>query len=111
MAYDNTGNKYFRCILEAGGDIGCKLFLLDTIDIVGTVQAAGYISDGKAHGVRKGDFVLVRRWTTLPLLETEVTGVVANPILGSTLHIVMALNATTGAPDLGDPLVIPITNT
>lgn len=112
MAYDNTGNRYFRVFLEGGGDVGCKLFLLDTVDAVASVQAAGYISDGAAHGVRKGDFVLARRWTTLPAADSELKSAAASPniILGSTLHIVMGIGAT-GAPDLGDALAIPIANT
>lgn len=114
MAYDNTGNKYCRAVLEFGGDIGGKLWVLDTVDAISSVYAAGYISDGKALGFRKGDVVINRRWTTtLPAADSELVTAAgsANILISVVIHFVIGINATTGAPDLTDGVAITATNT
>src|SRR5262245_27409574 len=105
MAYDNTGNKYCRKVLEIGGDIGGSVWWLDTVDADTVVRAAGYISDGKALGFRKGDIVFSRRWTTtLPQSDSELltAAAVANVLISVFLHFVIGINPTPGAPDLTD---------
>jgi hypothetical protein len=113
MAYDNTGNKYCRKVLDLGGDIGGSLWVLDTVDAETAVDAAGYISDGKALGFRKGDIVIARRWTTtLPAADSELITPdgTANDLISVFLHFVIGINATTLAPDLTNGLAITATN-
>jgi hypothetical protein len=114
MAYDNTGNKYLRRVLEFGGDIGGALYILDTVDAIATVYGIGYITDGKAQGMRKGDIVIVRRWTTtLPVAESELLTAAAgaNVLISVVIHFVIGIAATTGIPDLTDGIAITATNT
>lgn len=113
MAYSNTDNKYLRKVLDLGGDIGGSVWCLDTIDAETAVDAAGYITDGKAQGFRKGDLVINRRWTTtLPLLDSELTTAVgsANIIISVFLHVVVGVDPTTLLPNLSNGIAITITD-
>lgn len=113
MAYDNTDNQYCRCVLDFGGQIGGKLWVLDTVDAETAVDAAGYISDGAALRFRKGDIVINRRWTTtLPVADSELktAGNVANILISVFIHFVIGINATTLVPDLTNGLAITATN-
>lgn len=114
MAYSNSDLKYCRKILDFGGEIGGSLWMLDTVDAVSSVYAAGYISDGDKLGFRKGDIVINRRWTTtLPAADSELKTAAgtANVLISVYIHFVIGINATTLLPDLTDGLAITATNT
>lgn len=113
MAYSNAENAYCRCVLEFGGAIGGKLWVLDTVDAETAVDAAGYISDGDDLGFRKGDIVINRRWTTtLPVADSELKTAAgsANIIISVFIHFVIGINATTLLPDLSNGIAITATN-
>ena len=102
-----------RKVLDFGGDVGGGLWVYDTPDAVATVYAAGYITDAWAKGMRKGDVVIHRRWTTtIPVADSEVLTAagVANILLGGTIMYVMGIS-TAGAADLADGTAISVTNT
>jgi len=111
MAYVS---KHFRSVLGLGGQIGGNMWVYDTADAVSDVYAAGYISDGKDKGVRKGDLIFVRRWNSaVPTSDSELKTAdgAANDLQGITIHWAIGINATTGAVDLTDGLAITATNT
>lgn len=113
MAYSNTDNKYCRKVLDLGGEIGGALWVLDTVDAETAVDAAGYITDGKELGFRKGDLVINRRWTTtLPSADSELKTAAgtANILISVFVHFVIGINATTLLPDLTNGLAITATN-
>lgn len=98
---------------DMGGDVGGAVYYYDTVDALATIYAIGYISDALAKGMRKGDLVHVRRWTTaIPVLDSEVltAAAVANILVSYTLHTVIGMS-TAGAADLTDGLAVTITNT
>lgn len=65
-------------------------------DAAAAVDTAGYITNAKALGMHVGDIVFSRE---------VATGIV-------TSHRVVTINATTGAADLGDGVVVgSVTNT
>ena len=100
-------------MLDLGGDVGGAIYAYDTVDALASIYAAGYIDDAKAKGMRKGDIVIVRRWTTaIPVADSEVltAAAVANVLVSTTLHNVIGMS-TAGAADLTDGLAITITNT
>lgn len=110
MAYVSAD---LRKVLDLGGEVGGGLWVLDTPDAVATVYAAGYISDADKKGMRKGDIVIHRRWTTtVPVTDAEVKTAagVANILLGGTIMYVMGIS-TAGAADLADGTAISVTNT
>jgi len=97
-----------------GGPVGMKEWLYDTVDALATIYAINYISDAKDRRMEKGDRVLVRRWTTaVPATNAEklTAAATANVLVSMTIHIVLGINATTGAADLTDGLAITATNT
>lgn len=90
-----------------------KVWLLDTVDAVATLDTAGYISDAGDLGMSKGDKVMVRRWTsTIPAATSELKTAagVANILVDAATMIVMGLS-TAGAADLADETAITVTNT
>lgn len=110
MAY---ATAQLRSVLQFGGDVGGALWVYDTPDAVATVYAAGYITDAWAKGMRKGDIVIHRRWTTaIPATDAEVLTAAgtANILLGGTIMYVMGIS-TAGAADLADGTAISVTNT
>lgn len=110
MAYVSAD---LRKVLDLGGEVGGGLWVYDTPDAVATVYAAGYISDALTKGMRKGDIVIHRRWTTTnPVADSEVKTAagVANILLGGTFMYVMGIS-TAGAADLADGTAISVTNT
>jgi hypothetical protein len=110
MAYVSAD---LRKVLDLGGEVGGSIFVLDTPDAVATVYAAGYITDAWAKGMRKGDIVIHRRWTTsVPTTDAVVLTAagVANIFLGMTLMVVMGIS-TAGAADLSDGTAVAVTNT
>jgi hypothetical protein len=110
MAYVSAD---LRKVLDLGGEVGGAMWVLDTPDAVATVYAAGYISDALTKGMRKGDIVLHRRWTTtVPVADSELKTAagVANILLGLTWMGVIGIS-TAGAADLTDGTAIAVTNT
>lgn len=110
MAYVSA---QLRKVLDFGGDVGGALFIYDTADAVATVYAIGYVSDAWAKGMRKGDAVWYRKWTTaIPVADSEVltAAAVANIFLGLTFMTVIGIS-TAGAADLTDGLLQTVTNT
>lgn len=110
MAYET---KHFRSILDMGGQVGGNMWMLDTIDATASVDTAAYISDAKAKGVRKGDIVIVRIWTTaVPVADSELMAAdgAGNDLVSVNLHFVIGINATTGAADLTATLALTPTN-
>lgn len=114
MAYVSSA---LRKVLDFGGPVGGSMWVYDTPDAVATVYAAAYISDAGSKGLRKGDIVLHRRWTTsTPVADSEVRTAagVANIFLGATLMVVMGLTAGSNGEftaDLSDGTAIAVTNT
>lgn len=110
MAYSST---HLRIGADLGGDIGCRLWVYDTVDATGDVDAAGYFSDAKEKGMLKGDIVIVRIWTTaVPAATSELQTPdgTANDLVSVGFHFVIGINATTGAADLTNTLAITATN-
>lgn len=110
MAYSSA---HLREILDFGGKVGGKLYVYDTADAIATVYAIGYIDDAKVKGMRKGDIVYVRRWTTtVPVADSETltAAAVANIFLGMTVCTVLGMSAA-GAADLTDGTLMSVTNT
>ena len=90
-----------------------KVWLLDTVDAVATLDTAGYISDAATLGMSKGDEVKVRVWTTaIPAATSELKTAagVANVLADAATMVVMGLSAA-GAADLADETAITVTNT
>lgn len=111
MAYTS---KHLRAALDLGGIVGGKLWVLDTIEATTDVDTAGYLSDAREKGMRKGDIVIVRIWTTsIPVAESEIITPdgTANDLVAVGFHFVIGINATTGAADLTNVLAITATNT
>lgn len=120
MAYNRD---YMQCLVRGGG-IGFNIWGYDTVDSQATTYAAGYIADasypyaGSAGqqplGMEKGDIVIIRHWTTaVPTARSEklTAAGTANILTAVYIHLVLGINATTGAADLTDGLAITITNT
>lgn len=106
-------SKHFRSVLNMGGAVGGNMWVYDTVDATTDVDAAGYVSDAKAKGVRKGDLVLVRIWTTaVPVADSELMAAdgAGNDLTAVGWHFVIGINATTGAADLANVLAITATN-
>ena len=113
MAYSSA---HLRKVLDFGGKVGGALWVYDTPDAVATVYAAGYITDAGSKGMRKGDVVIHRRWTTsTPAADSEVKTAAgtANILLGGTIMYVMGLTASGAeyTADLADGTAISVTNT
>lgn len=103
-----------RKVVDLGGVVGGALYAYDTVDATTDVDTAGYISDAKAKGMRKGDIVLVRIWnSTVPVADSELRTPdgTANDLQAVGWHWVIGINATTGAADLANVLAITATNT
>lgn len=110
MAYDST---QLRKLHDVGGDVGGAVWWYDTPDANATVYAAGYISDALTKGMRKGDIVHVRRWTTtIPVADSEVKTAAgtANILLEYAVMPVIGIS-TAGAADLANGTLITMTNT
>lgn len=98
---------------QAAGAIGAKIWFLDTVDTIGDVNTAGFISDGKKKGMEKGDIVFVRIWTTaIPAATSEKVTAdgTANDL--TAVHMCWCIGiSTAGAADLTDGLAVTATNT
>lgn len=80
---------------------GPNVWSLDSVDALATVDGAGYISDATARGVRVGDVVLVRVWTSLTAKTT----------LSAISFMAVASISGAGAANLTDGTAISVTNT
>lgn len=110
MAYVS---KHFRSVLGLGGQIGGNVWVHDTVDSNSDTYAAGYVSDAKDKGVRKGDIVFIRIWNSaVPVADSELKTPdgTANDLQAIYIHFVIGINATTGAADLTNGLAITATN-
>lgn len=70
MAYDPA---YLGNITYAGSKGAGQAYILDTIDALAGITAAGYVTDGRLRGMSVGDPVLVRRFNALPAKATLTT--------------------------------------
>lgn len=89
-----------------------RIWCLDTVDAVGDVDAAGFISDAKERGMYKGDLVFVRVWTTaIPADTSELltAAATANIVADYAMMVVMGIS-TAGAADLSAETAVTITN-
>ena len=73
------------------------LWFYTSTDAATAVRVAGYITNGRDLGMKVGDVVVSLKSDASPL--------------SIQLHIVSAINATTGAADLSDGTAITATNT
>jgi hypothetical protein len=80
---------------------GPNIWSLDSTDALATVDTAAYISDATARGVRVGDVVLVRVWTSLT----------AKTSLSAISFMAVASISAAGAANLTDGTAISVTNT
>ena len=111
MAYSSAHLR--KTNWDLGGKVGGSVYCYDTADAVATVYAIGYITDAWAKGMRKGDLVIYRKWTTAPpAADSEVLTAAgtANVFLGHTLMSVIGIS-TAGAADLTDGTLVTVTNT
>ena len=110
MAYVS---KDFSGVLRFGAGVGRNIWSYDTVDSLATIYAIGYVSDAKDKGVRKGDIVIIRIWTTaVPFADSELKTPdgTANDLVSTNLHFVIGISATTGAADLTSTLALTATN-
>lgn len=90
-----------QCILQRTGPLGINLWVYDTVDVTGDVDAAGYFTNvgaGAANprGMEVGDLVIVRIWTTaVPTGSTTAKNTA--PPADAGLHIVRAISAAGAA--------------
>lgn len=98
--------------VENGGPIGMRLWVYDTIDATTDIDTAGYVTDGLAKGMVKGDVVLVRIWTTaIPTSNAQLRTAAATASVLSAIgwYVVMGLS-TAGAADLAATTALTVTN-
>lgn len=81
------------------GAASMNIWVLETVDAIGTVNTSGYVSDGVTKGAKMGDVVYVRIWDTIG------TGSV------SAIHLCWVIGVSGAAIDLTDGLAITATNT
>jgi hypothetical protein len=55
----------FKLLIGGLSGTSVNFWLLDTVDAIGTVNTAAYVSDATTKGAKKGDLVLVRIWDTI----------------------------------------------
>lgn len=98
---------------EAGGRVGRKEWLYDTVDVIATVYAIGYISDAATKGMEKGDRVSIRVWTTaIPATNAaKNTAAAVAAVLAATYEANVMGISTAGAADLSDGTAISVANT
>jgi hypothetical protein len=90
--------------LIVGGNMsnlsGVNIWSYDTTDAVTVVDTAGYISDATARGMKIGDLVLVRVFSSLAT-KTTISG----------FQQMWVISITSGAANLTDGSAIAATNT
>lgn len=80
-------------------------WLLDGEDAPATARVTGYITDADEKGMRVGDLVTLRQWTSFTDQYTR-TG----PVLAAQLMVVASI-AADGSADLTDGTAISVTDT
>jgi hypothetical protein len=94
---------------EFGGILGCKLWVYDTTDVTGDVDATGYFAGMSApayghRGMEVGDMILVRIWTTSVPATTAAKNA-ANPA-DAAWHIVRAVSAAGAATVAAETAIV-----
>lgn len=110
MAYNSAR---LGLLAHSGGPLGMSIWYYDSVDVTGDVDTAGYISDAKERGMQKGDIVYHRIWTTAApttTAEMQTAAGTANVLTAMGIHVVLGLNATTGAADLTAVTALTVTN-
>lgn len=69
MAYSSSANSLFVLVPRIGGaaqssGIGGAIYGYNSTDVMGTVAAVGYFSDGQKWGVKVGDTLLATAFST-----------------------------------------------
>jgi hypothetical protein len=92
-----------RLIVSTMGNNGApQVWALDGEDAHTAADAAGFVSDARARGMRVGDVVYYRQYAAVAT-KASLTNV--------TMHYLAAINATTGAGDLSNIASVTMTNT
>lgn len=105
--------NYLTCDTQVGGPVGMKRWVYDTVDVTTDIDTAGYFTGAKEKGMEKGDLVTVRIWTTAPpaaTSEKQTAAATANILTAIGTHVVLGINATTGAADLTSVTAWTVTN-
>lgn len=89
-----------QCILSKTGPLGINIWVYDTTDVTGDVDASGYfagvgIGATNPLGMEVGDIVIVRIWTTS--VPTTTTAKNAAAPADAAFHIVRAVSAAGAA--------------
>jgi len=90
-----------NCVYAGSTNSAQRSWILDTVDVIGTANNAGYISDAENRGLKAGDSVLVRTYASLADKATR-------PISIFQCYVDAI---TAGAADLTDGTVILATDT
>lgn len=109
MAY-NPDNLI--CLHQHGGAVGFREWLYDSVDITTDFDTAGYISDARARGMRKGDKITHRIWTTaVPTEDAQLLSADGsdNDLVAVGSHFVIGISAA-GAADLPAVTAMTVTN-
>lgn len=80
---------------------GPNLWSLAGTDAHTAADAAGFVSDARARGMRVGDIVFYQQWDSLTTRAT---------LSNVTMHVVSAISAA-GAGDLSNIASVTVTNT
>lgn len=89
-------------VASFGNNGGPQIWSLDGEDAHTAADAAGFISDARARGMRLGDIVFYRQYAAVAT-KASLTNV--------TMHALAAINASTGAGDLSNIASVTMTNT
>ena len=81
-------------------------WLLDTPDAVTAARVDGYITDGQTQGMKVGDLVTLRQWTTFTD-QYNRTG----PVLAVQLMVVASLSTANDSVDLTDGTAVSVVDT
>lgn len=79
---------------------GLNIWSYDTTDTLATVDTAGYISDATARGMKIGDMVITRVFSSLAT-KTTITA----------MNLSFVISITSGAANLTDGTAVAATNT
>ncbi|MEL6662811.1 MAG: hypothetical protein AAFR33_07390 [Pseudomonadota bacterium] len=87
MAYNSA---YLQLWMSRPGPIGLNLWVYDSLDAVGDVDAADYFSDAVQKGMNVGDRIYFRRWTTS--LPTKTSNKNTNTLADAAFFVVTSLD-------------------
>lgn len=100
MAYNTDGLS----LKESGmSNQSWREWLLDSQDTQATVNTDGYVTDAEARGMKVGDLVYYRQWTTVSSQNSR------SGFLGGGLLWVLTIN-NDGSADLSDGTAIDATD-